>query len=926
MAMMEALLKIKADVQGEGRINALGKALGGLNNTAGQVSNGLKGMVGGLSGVAGAMGTLTPLLSAAGLIGMAKASIEAGNQMYDLSQKTGVSVEMLAKLKKAATGTGTDIEAIGASMIKLSKSIAASVESTVSSAVKAAGGSTGQLQNSLAGQVAMYEQNQQRLIAAVKTGADRQVAEIQNREQKQIDAVRAGMERAIDVVKAGEQKQIDAIDRAAEQRINRLERETDARLREINRRYRQEEKLLNDSYDDARGRAQQAADDELRVLERRIERRYDAQRKAIQADKSLSDGAREAQLQTLQDQQEDELKVLRNGFSEKAKVRDRQFRDQQERDQQAIDDRKRTEEEAEKARTDALKRQVQDRAKVEKDAVSKMSAERQTEIKKQAAEEERVIKAGAAAATKAIKEAAAQRVKALTDSGAQAKDAFKKLGIELLNSDGTIRKSEDVLIDLANKFKTMPDGVEKTAMALQLFGKSGAGMIPLLNKGGDAIDKIKVKMTEGFAQASDQYDKNLKALGGKIGAIGADVAKVLLPALDAVTTTTTAIVGIFDKLPGPIKAIVGGIVLISALFVALSPFIAATAAAITALGAGLTALNLGATIAGWAGIIGPAVTTIIGLLGGILTWVTGTLLPGLLAVFSGPVGWTVLAVAAVVAMVIAFRKPLGEFLMWLWQWSEPFRQFWVDVWNAAPQAASNALVSMQKAFTGLGSWMAGIWSSISKGFSQYVVQPISNAWNALIQALPSAMAKGVQFVQNTWTGMINAIRGALRGFLVSIANAVNAVVGVVNRVIGGFNNLPGPDIPFVPTLQVPQFAKGGVVNRATLAMVGEGGEREYIVPESKMGRVSAAYLSGSRGAQVFKQSQSLMRAPLRRMPQSATLTNRPISINVKTGPVMEFQGERYVKLEELDRAMRITAEGVMGRLRTPAARVALGIR
>jgi TP901 family phage tail tape measure protein len=35
-------------------------------------------------------------------------------------------------------------------------------------------------------------------------------------------------------------------------------------------------------------------------------------------------------------------------------------------------------------------------------------------------------------------------------------------------------------------------------------------------------------------------------------------------------------------------------------------------------------------------------------------------------------------------------------------------------------------------------------------------------------------------------------------------------------------------------LQVPAFAEGGVVDRPTLALVGEGGEREYIIPESKL--------------------------------------------------------------------------------------------
>jgi hypothetical protein len=49
-------------------------------------------------------------------------------------------------------------------------------------------------------------------------------------------------------------------------------------------------------------------------------------------------------------------------------------------------------------------------------------------------------------------------------------------------------------------------------------------------------------------------------------------------------------------------------------------------------------------------------------------------------------------------------------------------------------------------------------------------------------------------------------------------------------------------------------------------------------------------------------------------------------INITTGPVLQQDGQRYVSVEDLERAMRITAESVMGRLRTPSARIALGLR
>jgi hypothetical protein len=110
-----------------------------------------------------------------------------------------------------------------------------------------------------------------------------------------------------------------------------------------------------------------------------------------------------------------------------------------------------------------------------------------------------------------------------------------------------------------------------------------------------------------------------------------------------------------------------------------------------------------------------------------------------------------------------------------------------------------------------------------------------------------------------------------------------------------------------------RFAKGGFVNRPTLGLIGEAGESEYVVPSSKAAGFATNYLSGRRGDSAIPSEGSDAGAP-------------PLTINVTTGPVMEFDGQRYVTVTDMERAMRATAEGVLGRIRTPAARTALGIR
>jgi hypothetical protein len=178
------------------------------------------------------------------------------------------------------------------------------------------------------------------------------------------------------------------------------------------------------------------------------------------------------------------------------------------------------------------------------------------------------------------------------------------------------------------------------------------------------------------------------------------------------------------------------------------------------------------------------------------------------------------------------------------------------------------------------------------------------------------MRKAADFVVSVWTGLVEGVKGVVRNLLQFVANAVNSVGQMVNTLIRAFNNLPGPNIPLVPTFSIPAFAKGGVVDKATLAMIGEGGEREYIVPESKMAAASSRYLGGARGSAVIPGSSS--------GGGGATGTSQAPVINITTGPLMQFDGEEWVSRGDFEKGLQQVADAVLGRMRTPSARIALG--
>jgi hypothetical protein len=78
---------------------------------------------------------------------------------------------------------------------------------------------------------------------------------------------------------------------------------------------------------------------------------------------------------------------------------------------------------------------------------------------------------------------------------------FRQLGVEAVNSAGGLRDADKVLRDLSDRFATMPDSAEKTALAVKLFGRSGAELIPLLNLGSKGLEE--------YARRSDEVGYTL---------------------------------------------------------------------------------------------------------------------------------------------------------------------------------------------------------------------------------------------------------------------------------------------------------------------------------------------------------------------------------------------------------------------------------
>lgn len=122
---------------------------------------------------------------------------------------------------------------------------------------------------------------------------------------------------------------------------------------------------------------------------------------------------------------------------------------------------------------------------------------------------------------------------------ANGNDAFVAMNISTRNADGTLKSTRQVLGEVADKFASYEDGASKTALAVQLFGKAGAELIPLLNAGGDSLDhfdemarKLGLTLTSETAARAEKFNDTLDLMGQGFKGISMQVAADLLPTLE----------------------------------------------------------------------------------------------------------------------------------------------------------------------------------------------------------------------------------------------------------------------------------------------------------------------------------------------------------------------------------------------------------
>lgn len=125
--------------------------------------------------------------------------------------------------------------------------------------------------------------------------------------------------------------------------------------------------------------------------------------------------------------------------------------------------------------------------------------------------------------------------------------AFNALHIYTKTAEGTLKTADQVMAEVADKFHGMKDGAEKSALAIALFGKSGAQMIPMLNEGSQRMGELReeaiqlgVSIDTKTGKAAEAFNDNLQRLHAASTGLANALMMELLPEMNAVTDAMVA--------------------------------------------------------------------------------------------------------------------------------------------------------------------------------------------------------------------------------------------------------------------------------------------------------------------------------------------------------------------------------------------------
>ena len=370
----------------------------------------------------------------------------------------------------------------------------------------------------------------------------------------------------------------------------------------------------------------------------------------------------------------------------------------------------------------------------------------------------------------------------LISPSAEAATWMDKLGISVTNADGSMKDSVTIQRELHDAFAGLSES-EQIAAASAIFGKNQmAPWLALINTAPADVGELDASLRNCAGTTQEMADAMMGGFGGSIEKLKSSLDVLITTLGKTVAEFLTPIIAGIQKFVDWLNSLDEGtrrvIVTIGALVAAAGPVLIMI---------GKMAQGVGALMK-----LAPNIVTAFGKIKGLL----GTLGGGLKAL------WGVLAANPIILVIAAIAALVAGFI-YLWNHSESFRNFWINLWNAIKTAAGNAVNWIKTAFNNFVSFWVNLWNSVKttftnavngiKTFFSNVINFIKENWQALLLFLVSPIA-GVfkliydncdgfrEFIDNFLANLISFITTAWENIKSGVETAWNAILTTIQDV------------------------------------------------------------------------------------------------------------------------------------------------
>lgn len=202
------------------------------------------------------------------------------------------------------------------------------------------------------------------------------------------------------------------------------------------------------------------------------------------------------------------------------------------------------------------------------------------------------------------------------------------------------------------------------------------------------------------------------------------------------------------------------------------------------------------------------------------------------------------AIGLVAFAIVKNWETVKNFFLGIWDWIKTNWPLLLVILLGPIGLAAVAIIknfdTIKDVFIGAFNWVKQNWPLLLA----IITGPIGLAVLAVVKNFDT-IKSAAQAVWNWIKGAFGTIgeigtsiiKGAVNSVLGFAENTVNGFINLINSALNAINKIPGVNIGKINTLHIPRLAEGGIVpatQGGRLALIGEGGQDEAVIPLSKL--------------------------------------------------------------------------------------------